>query len=328
MTKNKLFINILIWLLKFFVAAGIIYYLFQKIPVQQVSSSLMSANIAYLLPAFGLQGVMYYLNAMQLKIFSQNQKMDFTVWELLRINLITQFYGLFLPGQLSGGLVKWHKLSRKNKMRAQAMACVVLARTVFLLSLAIVGIVSFLIEMPQRSMPILFSLLLGLVGSVLLYLSIISVKVSHAIERLFGGLKFLRIPELVLEKAGKVWRSIKYFHNMSWETSNGALILMIAYHLIGAVSVFFIMRAVGIEMSIVSIVWIRAVVAFLSLFPISISGLGIREGVFVLLLGNYNVPPSDALALSFIIFGTIVFVALIGGVFEAQELLFPKRDEE
>lgn len=325
MIRRRQLRKISAWLFKLLVTIGILYYLLQNIPVQQIFTSLANVNVIYLFPAFFLQIGMHYLNAMQLKIFSERQKMEFTVLGLIKINLITQFYGLLLPGELSAGLVKWHKLSRKNKMPAQAMACVVLMRTVFMLSLAILGIVFFLIEMPYHSTPILLSLTLGLACSVLLYLSIISITVSNVIENLLNGLKFLEIPEFIREKARNFWGSIKRFHGMSLATSNYTLFLSFVYHLAGIFSVYFIMQAVKINIPIISIIWIRSAVIFLQLFPISISGLGVREGAFVFLLGRYHVPSSDAMALSVIIFGITVFMALVGGAFEAHELLFEKK---
>jgi len=324
MIKNRQARTILTWLFKFLVTVGILYYLLKNIPFHQVFASLVNAKIIFIFLALLLQIGIQYLNAAQLMIFSKKQKMEFTVLELMKINFITQFYGLFLPGELSAGLVKWHKLSKSNKMHAQAIACIVLTRTVQMLSLAILGSIFFLIEMPYRSMPILLSLVLGLAVSILLYLSIISTTASSVIEVLINRLNLPKTPEFIREKTRKFWESIKRFHDMSLTTSNYALFLAFIYHFAGIFSVYFIMQAVKIDIPIISIIWIRAAVTFLQLFPITISGLGVREGAFVFLLGSYNVPSSDAMALSFIIFGIMVLKALAGGVFEAHELLFKK----
>jgi len=134
--KNIKFRRIFGWLFKYLVTVTILYYLFQHIPVSRVVASLSDAKVIYILSALFLQISIRYINALQLKIFSHQQGMTFTVFQLTKINFITQFYGLFLPGELSSGLVKWHKLSRENKMRAQAVTCIVLTRAIHMLSLA------------------------------------------------------------------------------------------------------------------------------------------------------------------------------------------------
>jgi hypothetical protein len=67
-------------------------------------------------------------------------------------------------------------------------------------------------------------------------------------------------------------------------------------------------------------VWIVPLVHLIQWVPASVSGLGLREGVLVLLLPRYGVPPADALAFSILIFGYTVLLGLSGGILELKEL--------
>ncbi len=313
---------ILKWVFKCLVTAGILYYLFQKMPVADVVTAMLGMNVRHILPALFLFIAIQYVRALQFKIFSDKQNMPFAVFELMKINLATRFYGLLLPGELSAGLVKWYKLSSRNKMRAEAVACIVFTRIINMLSLAFLGAAFFLIEMPYNSAPILFSLILGLTILVVLYLSMTNATVSGLLERLAGKLCIIRIPQLLQKKISNTWSSIKLFHKISLSALNYAMLLSLVGHFAGILAIDYILRAVGINISLVSIIWIRAAVVFLQLLPISISGLGVREGAFVFLLSNYNVASSDAMAASLINFGLIVAMAFIGGLFEIQEFFF------
>lgn len=324
MFRNRALKEALKWVLKCLITIGILYYLFLKIPINQVATALINIKAVYLLPALFLQLSMRYINAYQMKIFVKQQKMNFTVFELMKINLVTLFYGLILPGELSSSLIKWYKLSKDNKMRAQAVACIVLSRTMNILCLAVLGIVFFLIERPYNSISIGVFLIFGLLISILLYLFITNAPVSSKIENLVNGLPISKIPFIVREKIDKVWRSIKRFNQFSSATLNHILFLSFLYHLVGIFSACFIMKAVGIDVPLISIIWIRAAAIFVQMFPISVSGLGIREGVFVFLLSNYDVSGSEAMAFSFIIFGIIVAMSLMGGILEAQEIFLKK----
>ena len=56
--------------------------------------------------------------------------------------------------------------------------------------------------------------------------------------------------------------------------------------------------------------------------PISVSGLGLRDGVSLLVLQEYTIAGESVLAFSLLIFATTVFVvSLLGGYFEARRLL-------
>jgi hypothetical protein len=63
------------------------------------------------------------------------------------------------------------------------------------------------------------------------------------------------------------------------------------------------------------------------MIPISISGLGVREGALLFLLKPYGVWGEEALALSLIIFGiTVLLIGAIGGLLEGRKLLFPSSN--
>jgi hypothetical protein len=82
-----------------------------------------------------------------------------------------------------------------------------------------------------------------------------------------------------------------------------------------------ICMALGIGMSFVQLLWVVAVVSLLQSLPISIAGLGVREGAYVYLLQLQGVPAASALALSLTVFGIQVLLAAAGGLLQLQSLV-------
>jgi len=68
----------------------------------------------------------------------------------------------------------------------------------------------------------------------------------------------------------------------------------------------------GIEVSFVDLCWIFGVISVLLFLPISIGGLGVREGGFVGLLAGLGVAGDQAMALSLACFGVEVVQGLAG----------------
>jgi len=55
-----------------------------------------------------------------------------------------------------------------------------------------------------------------------------------------------------------------------------------------------------------------------TVLPLSIGGLGVREGMLLLTLGGFGVPAHESIALSILVFAsTILAPGLAGGVLEA-----------
>ena len=79
-------------------------------------------------------------------------------------------------------------------------------------------------------------------------------------------------------------------------------------------------HSLGINISVFDWFWIFSLVSVAVFVPITIGGLGIREGVFVGLLGFFAVPPAEAVALSLSVFALQVLAGAVGGILEVWHL--------
>ena len=75
-------------------------------------------------------------------------------------------------------------------------------------------------------------------------------------------------------------------------------------------------RAAGIGVSIGVLMWVCAVIFLLSKIPITVANLGVREVALVGLLTGYGVSRSEALLMSMILLSSLVFMAILGGVYQ------------
>ncbi|HVV01361.1 MAG TPA: lysylphosphatidylglycerol synthase domain-containing protein, partial [Verrucomicrobiae bacterium] len=65
--------------------------------------------------------------------------------------------------------------------------------------------------------------------------------------------------------------------------------------------------------------WTLPVILAISAMPVSVGGLGTREGASMFLLGLYGVPESTAVASSLLTLGVIAFWAFAGGLLFLRE---------
>jgi predicted signal transduction protein with EAL and GGDEF domain len=80
------------------------------------------------------------------------------------------------------------------------------------------------------------------------------------------------------------------------------------------VVIFLVGRAVGIELGIGYYFIYIPLITALAVLPISVLGIGIREGAFVFFFAQAGVPQAQALSLSLLLFSQSLLMALIGGV--------------
>ena len=128
------------------------------------------------------------------------------------------------------------------------------------------------------------------------------------------------------DKLSKLIESSARFRQLPLKSLGTVLLVSCMEHLAGILLFYLIACSVGAEISFAAMAWLRTVVVLVLLLPTSVSGLGVREGVLVLLLEPYNVAGTLALAISLLIFGKSLFVASIGGLIEFSAWLKKLRN--
>lgn len=79
--------------------------------------------------------------------------------------------------------------------------------------------------------------------------------------------------------------------------------------------------ALHLPLSIAVAGWARTVVALAGMLPVSVGGLGVREGSLIAVLHPYGIPAPTAAALGLLLFARELAAALAGGVIEGRTFL-------
>jgi len=309
--------------LKIIVSGILLTYLFTIIPISAILSSIKSADIILVLIGIILASPISYLSALETQYLTKIQGMTLSVFEILKIHLATNFYGLFLPGTLSGGAIKWYKLSKHGK-KSSAAAVVVFNRFLEVLIIVFLGIFfSFPSLVALQNINLIAVWVLIFIVMVLTYILLLNKTALNFIDKIFNRLP---IPFIIKEKSGKFLKAMHQFQNLSLNDHIKIIGLMLLYHGIGVVSLFCFVQSLNINVSIWILGWVRSLLAIILMIPISFAGLGIREGTLVFLLGQYGVIPSDSMALSFLFLFRSLLTSLTGGWFEFKDFAFLRKN--
>jgi hypothetical protein len=80
------------------------------------------------------------------------------------------------------------------------------------------------------------------------------------------------------------------------------------------VSVYFVGLSLGLQVSFIYFLIFLPIIGAITLLPIALGGLGLREGLFVVYFAKAGVVKQLALAMSLLSFSFIVFYGAIGGL--------------
>ena len=239
------------------------------------------------------------------RIILQSMGRAFTNWNLFRLNLVGQFFNQALPSTVGGDGMRIWLLYRNRCSFAEAINSVLIDRVT---GFAVLGIMSLygLPTLVER----MFAIPKGqtIAGIVLMIIALCVVFYILARER--ARLANFRVGRFVAQIIADT-----LFLAARPGDSAKIILLSLGAQISAFVVVWLILRDLGAEVSVVGVMIVAPVVMLLLVLPISIAGWGLREGLFVIGFGLFNVPEDIALAAS-IVFGLITLAeGLIGGIF-------------
>ena len=299
-------------------AVGLLLLIFRVVPFAEVMRSIRSAEPTKLAIGFVLLFVARLIAAWRMKLLTDQQNLRLSMPEIFEIGTTSTFYGLILPGTLSGGLIRWYKLARQGNA-VGALASLTWDRLADTVAVAILGIAALALSRPTGAHLVVGPGLLGVTVALLaLYLAGFSEVVGNlvlspidaAARRLRDG--WLRSK---LEAVGVAARA---YHGLGAVFPTKVAFWSLAVQLVGSVGFYVWAQALGSPVGLAEVTWARACYTLVLLLPITFAGLGAREGVLILLLKPYGVTGADAVALSFIQLAGTLILAILGGLYELR----------
>ena len=297
-------------------AVGLMVYLFHKVPIAQVLSAIKLASLTLLLASFLTTFMGHFPVAKRLKYLADSENLGLSTFEIFQINLATIFYGLFLPGgNFTGVAVRFYKMSSSQKKYVGTIVALFLDRLFAMIVLCLIGVVFWLLECPIEGKLVFGVMTITLAVLLIFYISVFA-RWPPSIQ--LGRILVHRFPK----KLQGIQRIISRLRLQPQKVLTPVFALSILAHMAGVLSYYLIAKSLSLEISFVTIAWVRSATILVAILPVSVSGLGVRESALLLLLAPYGTAPADALAFSLLVFATTILgTALVGGTVEAKRLL-------
>ena len=275
-------------LLKIVITAACLWYVAVKIDFTAAWTIVKNADSTYLLlalPAFILSKI---IAAIRLTIYFKNIELQLSHWQNIKLYWLGMFYNLFLPGSIGGDAYKVILLKRKyNAPYKKTTGAVLLDR---------------------------FSGLLGLGLIVAVYSIIILDNTSYMIA--IAGAAILAILLLYL----LVNRWLKEFISSYFPT----LMLGILVQGCQIVCVYLIMAAVGINANANEYIFIFLVSSVVSVLPLTIGGIGIREFVYLEGSNWFGLSQETSIVISLLFYLITLITSAAGLVYVFNDPLYEK----
>jgi len=301
--------------LKLAVSGALIAWLVLRIPLSDVITQLKSLDAVSLATGAVLSLAAWWLSALRLHCLAPEMRLA----DVVRMTFIGLYYGTVLPGQVAGDLMKAYRLSPAQSTPGRAVAATLVDRVVATFALFLIGACAAP-WVPQAPNALKWGLAFAAIGILAGILLLAHPRIRALLLRRSDSQEVNGIRGLPARLASGL-QSIMQRPSRLVKSFQIALVfhaLCVAIHLVLA-------HALRIDLPIAVWALVYAGIAVLLLLPISIAGLGLREGGYVGLLGLFGIGADRALSLSFVFFAYTLLGAVLGWIAELTHRPVPPR---
>lgn len=302
-SRRKAWLNVL----KVVVSTGLIALIISQADLRAVWDLVVDAHLGALVAALLVVQVGIVLRAGRWMALMRGQGDTTAYGTLLYLYYVGAFFNTFLPTGFGGDAIRIYELSQDGSTPQSAISTVVAERALGLL-------VQF--AMALLVLPFAWDIIPREVGLLL----VIIVLAAFLATALFMSRKLFAWIAEHLPLAGRALNHPKVvslyasFHGYSPSAVRRAAGISVVFNVTLILSQWLLARALGIGLGMLEFAVFTPILSTLLLVPVTIGGLGVREGGYVLLYGQAGVPQDQALALSLLTYATTLISGLIGGL--------------
>ncbi|MFO7260842.1 MAG: lysylphosphatidylglycerol synthase transmembrane domain-containing protein [bacterium] len=299
---------------KLIVSCALIALILRGTHVGEVLNAIARADMRLVFLSLCLFFVGYGITVGRWRILLRTQRVEASLPALLRSYMVAIFFNNLLPSTIGGDAVRVYDSWRLGCGKAEAVVVIFMDRFMGLLSLVLFACagLALLPELPVAAPLAQTAAFLGMGGiAVMLWLmfspasrpasgprrpSVAFPRIQHALNRVREAVASFR------GKRGALGQAL-------------ALSLLLQVNVV--VSYYLLARSIGLSVPFLDYFLIIPAALLVLMAPVSINGIGLREGAFVFFLGLYGVGKAEAVAFAWVAYAVLLVQGLLGGIIYA-----------
>ena len=297
------------------ISATLVVLIFSKIDFQKIAYIFKNINLLFFGLALLISIVGLLINTKKWQILLSANEIFIPYRILIKQNFLSIFYSIALVGQLSGELMKAYRITRGQQNKIKIVSSILGDKVSGILVLFLIAAVLSFFS-PQHNFSLFYPfVILSIAGAGIVFTSFyVPIDFINAVA---GRVKFPKIKKIIshfseLIASYQIYGKNKRIFCLTF-------IIAFLYQFLITISFLLVGESINIHLSFIQYLWVFSLLSISLLIPLSIAGLGIREGSLIFLMGLFNVPAEQALGASLLLFVTTAIMGGIGAIFELTQ---------
>jgi len=239
--------------------------------------------------------------------------------------LIGMFFNNFLPTSIGGDLYRAYDITKKADFpMSSSISVLVVERLSGIIASAVFAVAALFLGFTAiGGKSVIIPIIIFLIASLFIFFLILNPKI-FGVQKFAGRIKFI---QKMIDKLKNVYHTFLTFKEYKW-----VLVKVMFYSLTLQFAViinyWLASRALNINLGLTAFIFIVPIVSIISMLPISLGGIGVREGSLVFIMVSLGASNEKSAMVSLLLFAMILFFGIIGGLIYAIRPLLAKKEKD
>jgi uncharacterized protein (TIRG00374 family) len=321
--------RVLLFAVKLAVSVALVAWIIQGVDFSEIGRVLQRSNVSLLVFAFGLYFLGYFLTAVRWRLLISIHGVRPPLLVLVQSFMVGIFFNNFLPSTIGGDVSRMYDVWRIAKDKSSAVSVVLVDRFLGVTALILWATVALLVSPEIRSQSTVTIPVLVVLALAVALVMLIFGRPRAMVAGLMSAMRRLaaRAPSFAGKPIGKILNAFGpyYSHN---RVLVKALLISLLLQLNVIIHFWLVAVALEIDLSLFAMCVIIPCILMITMLPISINAIGVREVSFVYFMGLFGVSDENALVFAWIAFTFVIVQGFLGGVVFALRRAPPDLSEK
>ena len=271
--------NFVFMISRIFISIAILGILIYYVGIKQILETFVSMKKVFLIPILILHIISLLIGALNIKILIKKIKNKLSFRKILKYYLVSWSIGSIMPGKI-GEFSILYMLKKENISYGQSLAITMIDKIITIIVLSITAAITiiFLTEVKNFYKPIIF------VVMIIIFLIALKAKIVRDIIKRI-------MPKKFADKFKKFNKTLNFFIKNHKKELTINFVLTIIKWIITGLGITLLFFSFGFKTNPIIITAISMSLTIISLIPITINGIGLRETAAVYLYSLLGAKP-------------------------------------
>lgn len=297
--------------LNFFVSISLLLLFIKYVDFKTSIEVIKNLNVSVFLIACFTFIFGFLISAVRWKILLQHFDIKISTYKSFLIYFGSSFYNFFSPSILGGDIARIYYSTNIDRNRINIISSIMMDRLTGLIALLSLTFIISFFNLPLFGYKLL---LLNFIILISLFLSIYIFFKTDIVIKLFYFLNIYKgFSTTIRDKLKKTHDAVISYKNHKLIVFK-AILYSFLFHSLSGMTFYLLTISVGIKIPIVFIIFSYFLIQLVTLIPISISGIGVREVSFLYVYSKVGVTSSEITVLLIAGYSLKIITTLLSGL--------------